>query len=116
VQQLFHLKFWIPTEMLGRDLTLTDKITLLEQIKNTSLRQLTEINVVPKSTIARVTQQQEKLRDEWMLRHRQQGNFVCLSVRPSVRQLARPPVYPSIYLLIYRSTALCWTLASFSVS
>jgi hypothetical protein len=28
---------------------------------------------VPKSTTARVTQQQEKLRDEWILRHGQQG-------------------------------------------
>jgi hypothetical protein len=27
---------------------------------------------VPKSTIARVIQQHEKLRDEWALRHRQQ--------------------------------------------
>jgi hypothetical protein len=34
VQRFFHLKFWIPTEMPRRDLTLTDKIALLEQIKN----------------------------------------------------------------------------------
>jgi hypothetical protein len=42
--------------MPRRDLPLADKITLLEQTKNqlpnTSHRQLTEINVVPKSTIA----------------------------------------------------------------
>jgi hypothetical protein len=52
-------------------------MALHEQIKtqppNTSHRQLAEITGVPKSTIARVVQQQEKLRDEWALRHGQQG-------------------------------------------
>jgi hypothetical protein len=50
-----------------RDVTLTDKFALLEKIKNqppnTSHQQLEEITVVPKSTIAHVTQQQEKLHD-----------------------------------------------------
>jgi plasmid maintenance system antidote protein VapI len=56
------------------DLTLTDKIALFGQVKNqppnTSHRQLAEITGVPKSTIARVIQQQEKLQDKWTLRHR----------------------------------------------
>jgi hypothetical protein len=55
--------------MFGRYITLSDKITLFQQIKNSSLRQLTEINVVPRNAISCVTQQQEKLRDEWILRH-----------------------------------------------
>jgi DNA-binding IclR family transcriptional regulator len=46
-------------------MTLADKIALLEKLKNqppnTSDHQLAEISGVPKSTIARVTQQQEKL-------------------------------------------------------
>jgi hypothetical protein len=60
-----------------RDVTLADKIALLEKIKNqlpaTSHQQLAEITGVPKPTFARVIQQQEKLRDEWTLHHRQQG-------------------------------------------
>jgi hypothetical protein len=57
------------------DLTLADKISLLEQIKNqplnTSHCQLAEITRVP--TIARVIQLQEKLRDELPLRLGQHG-------------------------------------------
>jgi hypothetical protein len=49
--------------MPRRDVTLTDKIVLLEQIKNrnpnTSYCQLAEITAVPKSTIAHVIQPQE---------------------------------------------------------
>jgi DNA-binding IclR family transcriptional regulator len=49
--------------MPRRDLTLADKIALLEQVKNqppnTGHRQLVEITGVPKSTIARVIQQQQ---------------------------------------------------------
>jgi hypothetical protein len=63
--------------MHRRDVTFADKISLLEQIKNqtsnTRHRQLAEITVVPKNTIVRVVQQQEKLRNELTLRHGQQG-------------------------------------------
>jgi hypothetical protein len=63
--------------MPRRYLTLTDKTALLEQIKNrpsnTSHCQPAQITGVPKSTIARVMQQEEKLRDEWTLREGQQG-------------------------------------------
>jgi hypothetical protein len=59
-----------PTEMSSRDVTLADKIALLGRIKNrppdTSYRQLAEITGVPK-------EQQEKLRNELTLRHKQQG-------------------------------------------
>jgi hypothetical protein len=43
------------------------------QPPNTSHRQLVEMTGVLKSTIARVIQQQEKLRDEWTLLHGQWG-------------------------------------------
>jgi hypothetical protein len=54
--------------MPRRDVTLAEKIALLEKItnepSNTSHCQLAEITGVSKSAIARVTQQQEKPRDE----------------------------------------------------
>jgi hypothetical protein len=63
--------------MPRRDVTLADKIALLEKIKNqppdTGHRQLAEITGLSKSAIACVMQQQEKLRDQWTLRHGQQG-------------------------------------------
>jgi hypothetical protein len=59
--------------MPRRDVTLAAKIALLEKIENqlpnTNHCQMAEITGVPKSESARVTQQQEKLRDEWTLRH-----------------------------------------------
>jgi plasmid maintenance system antidote protein VapI len=59
--------------MPRRYVTLADKPALLEEIKNqppnTSDHQLAEITGVPKSTTARIIQQQEKLQDEWTLRH-----------------------------------------------
>jgi hypothetical protein len=62
---IFHLKFYIPTEIPRRDLTLTDKIALLEQVKNqlpnTSHHQLAEITGVPQSITACLIRQQEKL-------------------------------------------------------
>jgi hypothetical protein len=65
VQQFFHLKFQIPTEIPGTDLTLTDKTALLEQIinqpPNNSHNKLAETTAVPESTIAHAIQQQEKL-------------------------------------------------------
>jgi hypothetical protein len=74
---IFHLKIYILTEIPWRDVTLADKIALLEEIKiqlpNTSHHQLAEITGVLKATIACVVQQQGKLRYEWTLRHRQQG-------------------------------------------
>jgi phospholipid N-methyltransferase len=60
----FHLKVQVPTEMPMKYVTLTDKISLLEktknQLPNTSNCQLVEVTPMPKSTIARVIQQQEK--------------------------------------------------------
>jgi hypothetical protein len=54
--------------MQRKDLSLGEKIALLDQIKghspNTS-RRLAEITGVPKSTIARLINQQDKLREEW---------------------------------------------------
>jgi hypothetical protein len=53
------------TEMPRTDVTLADRIALLEKIKNqlpnTSHHQLAEIAGMPKSTFAHVMQQQEKL-------------------------------------------------------
>jgi ABC-type ATPase involved in cell division len=67
LQQFYNLKFWIPTGISGRNLTLTDEIVLLEQIKNklpnNSLRQLVEIVGVLKFTILQVIQQQDKAQD-----------------------------------------------------
>jgi hypothetical protein len=61
------------TEMLRSDVTLADKIVILKKIKNqppnTNHRQMVEITGVPKSATARVTQKQEKMRDEWTLRY-----------------------------------------------
>jgi hypothetical protein len=37
LQQFFNLKFWIPTGISKRDLTLTVEIALLEQIKTSPL-------------------------------------------------------------------------------
>jgi hypothetical protein len=63
--------------MPRRDLKLSVEIALLEHIKNqppnTSHRQQAEITAVPKSTIARFIEQQEKRRDKWILREGQQG-------------------------------------------
>jgi hypothetical protein len=63
--------------MPRKDVTLTDKIVLLEKIKNqlpnTNHCQLVEVTQVSKSTTARVIQQQEKRRDEWTLCHEQQA-------------------------------------------
>jgi hypothetical protein len=62
LQQFFNLKFWIPTGISRRDLTLTDEISLLGQIKNkppsNNHRQLVE-----KFTIVQDIQQQDKVRD-----------------------------------------------------
>jgi hypothetical protein len=59
--------------MPRRDVTFADKIALLKESKvqpsNSKDRQLAEVSGVPKSTIARVTGQREKLLDEWTLRH-----------------------------------------------
>jgi hypothetical protein len=67
LQQFFNLKFWIITGISRRDVTLTDELALLEEIKkkppNNSRRQLVEIIGVPKFTIIQVIQQQEKVRD-----------------------------------------------------
>jgi hypothetical protein len=52
-----------------KDLSLAEQTALLHQIKgnspNTSHRRLAEITGVPKSTIARLIYQQDKLREEW---------------------------------------------------
>jgi hypothetical protein len=57
--------------MSRRDVTLAVKIALHERIKNqppnTSHHQLVEITGVPKSTVAHIIQQQEKLQDKWTL-------------------------------------------------
>jgi hypothetical protein len=71
---IFSLKNLDSYRIPRRHLKLADKIALLEEIKNQppnpSRRQLMQITGVPKSTITRVTQQQEELRDEWKLRHK----------------------------------------------
>jgi hypothetical protein len=76
-----------------RNVTVAEKIALLEKIKNespgTSHRQLADITVAPKSTCTCVIQQQEKLRDEWTLRHRQQGSsqkWKCKGKDPGVEE------------------------------
>jgi hypothetical protein len=55
--------------MPRKDLSLDEKINLLDQIighsPNTSHRHLAEITGVPKSKIARLMHQQDKLREEW---------------------------------------------------
>src|SRR5882762_6125240 len=57
--------------MSRNDLTLADKIALLDQINGlspkTGVRKLAEITKVSKSTVARVIQQEKKLREEWAL-------------------------------------------------
>ena len=57
--------------MQRNDLTLSNKIALLNKIKNqppnTSYRRLAEITGVPKSTISRVLQQENQLREELLL-------------------------------------------------
>jgi hypothetical protein len=67
LHQFFNLKFWIRTGISRRDLTLTDEIALLEQIKNkppnNSHHQLVEIIGVPKFTVVQVIQQQDKVRN-----------------------------------------------------
>jgi hypothetical protein len=52
--------------MSRRDVILAEKIK--NQPPNTSHLQLEEITIVPKSTISRFIQQQEKQRDKWILR------------------------------------------------
>lgn len=52
-------------------MTLANKIALLEHIEKQPRN--TSHHRVPKSAIARVTQQQEKMGDEWTLCHGQQG-------------------------------------------
>jgi hypothetical protein len=63
--------------MPRRDVTLTDKIALLEQVKNqmpnTNHCQLVETPGVPESTTACIIQHQEKLWDEWTSDYGQQG-------------------------------------------
>uniref|UniRef100_A0A8C4XFI3 HTH CENPB-type domain-containing protein n=1 Tax=Erpetoichthys calabaricus TaxID=27687 RepID=A0A8C4XFI3_ERPCA len=63
--------------MPQKDLTLSDKIDLLDKIKNqapnTSTRMLEKITGVPKSTISRVLKNEQKLRGEWALRENTQG-------------------------------------------
>jgi hypothetical protein len=65
VQQFFHIKFQILTDMPRTNVTLADRIALLENIKNqlpnTSHHHLAEIAGMPKSTITHVIQQREKL-------------------------------------------------------
>jgi hypothetical protein len=61
LQQFFNLKFWIHTGISRRDLTFTDELALLEQIKNkppnNSHYQLVEVIGMPKFTIVQVIQQ-----------------------------------------------------------
>ena len=63
--------------MPRNDLTLSSKIALLDKIKrqpfNTSHCWLAELTGVPKSTISRLIQQENQLRDEWALREGQAG-------------------------------------------
>jgi hypothetical protein len=63
----FNLKFGIHTGISRRDLTLTDEIALVVQIKNkptnNSHHPLVEIIGVPTFTIVQVIQQQDKVRD-----------------------------------------------------
>ena len=57
--------------MPRKDLSLANKIALLDKIKsqpiNTSQRRLVEITGVPKTTIVRLLHQQHQLREEWAL-------------------------------------------------
>jgi hypothetical protein len=59
------------------DVTFTAPTALPEQIKNqppnTIHRQMVEVTGAPKSPVACVIQQQEKLRDDWIIQHGQQG-------------------------------------------
>lgn len=64
--------------MARKDLSLAEKIALIEEIENqpanTSHRQLAQITGVPKSTIGRVLQQKDKLQEKWeLMRDGQQG-------------------------------------------
>lgn len=63
--------------MPRKDLTLKNKIAILNKIKNhpsnTSLRQLAEIINVPKSTISRLLKDEKQLHDEWMLHEEKPG-------------------------------------------
>lgn len=65
--------------MPRKDLTLSSKIALLDKIKsqplNTSQRRLAEITGVPKSTISRLLQQENQLREELALLDGQTGTF-----------------------------------------
>ena len=65
--------------MSRNDLTLSNKIALLDIIKsqtlNTSYRQLTEMIGVPKSTISRFLRQESQLHDELQLWEEQAGIF-----------------------------------------
>ena len=55
--------------MTKKDLTLADKIALLDKMKcqlpNTSQRQFATITGVPKATIGRIIQHEAQLRKEW---------------------------------------------------
>jgi hypothetical protein len=61
------IQFGTLTKMPRKDLSLAERIALLDQIKghspNTS--HLAEITGVPKSVIARLIHQQDKLQEEW---------------------------------------------------
>ena len=63
--------------MPRKDLTLANKIALLEKIKsqpiNTSQRRLVEITGVPKTTIVRLLHQQHQLCEEWALHEGKSG-------------------------------------------
>jgi hypothetical protein len=82
------------------DVTHADRISLHEQIENqppnTSYHQLTEITEAPKSTIAHVIQQQEKLWDEWTLRHGQQGTSKKWKREGKIQMLKRPLIGGSL--------------------
>jgi hypothetical protein len=78
-EAVFSFLILEPTDVLRRDVTLADKIALLERIKhqphNTCHHQLAEVTGEPKSTIARVVQQRVRLRNEWALCNGQEGTF-----------------------------------------
>jgi hypothetical protein len=88
LQQFFTLKFWTPTGISRGDLTITDEIALLEQIKNkppnSSHRQLVEVIGVPKFAIVQVIQRQDN-GARWTLRHREQGSCQGQNVKVRIQ-------------------------------
>jgi hypothetical protein len=86
--------------MSRRNLTLTDKIAVLEQIKNqprnTSHHHLAEITGVPKSTIARIIQQQIncEMNGHYMKDNREFSKSGSMKVR--IQMLKRPSVSGSV--------------------